>query len=115
MGTLNIVFLIYSSNDLSFGIHYELRFFDSIESWPEWDTKPRPRAYRAHALTTELSVLNGLQDQVTTKLKPSLGDCSGRVRIIFIANFLHFLYFHRPSEQIILILLYNLYQKECSI
>ena len=26
-----------------------------IESWPEWDSNPRPRAYRAHALTTELS------------------------------------------------------------
>ena len=22
----------------------------SIESWPEWDSNPRPRAYRAHAL-----------------------------------------------------------------
>ena len=26
-----------------------------IESWPEWDSNPRPCAYRAHALTTELS------------------------------------------------------------
>ena len=26
-----------------------------IESWPEWDLNPRPRAYGAHALTTELS------------------------------------------------------------
>ena len=24
-------------------------------SWPEWDPSPRLRAYRAHALTTELS------------------------------------------------------------
>ena len=33
-------------------------------------------------------MLNGLQDQVTTKLKSSLGDCSGGVRITFKANFL---------------------------
>ena len=39
------------------------------------------------------NVLNGLQDQVTTKLKSSLGDSSGRVRITFIANFLYFLSF----------------------
>ena len=26
-----------------------------MESWSEWDSNPRPRAYRAHALTTELS------------------------------------------------------------
>ena len=26
-----------------------------IESWPEWDSNPQPRAYHAHALTTELS------------------------------------------------------------
>ena len=30
-----------------------LRFH--IESWPEWDSNPRPSGYRAHALTTELS------------------------------------------------------------
>ena len=24
-----------------------------IESWPEWDSNPRPCAYCAHALTTE--------------------------------------------------------------
>ena len=24
------------------------RFY--IESWPEWDSDPRPRAYRAHTL-----------------------------------------------------------------
>ena len=39
-------------------------------------------------------VLNGLQKQVTTKLKSSLGDCSGRVRITFAANVLYFFYFH---------------------
>ena len=22
------------------------------ESWPEWDSSPQPRAYRAHALTS---------------------------------------------------------------
>ena len=32
------------------GIHFEPRFFES-----EWDSNLRPRAYRAHALTTELS------------------------------------------------------------
>ena len=26
-----------------------------IESWPKWDSNPRPRTYRTHALTTELS------------------------------------------------------------
>ena len=26
-----------------------------IDSWPEWDSNPWPCAYRAHALTTELS------------------------------------------------------------
>ena len=26
-----------------------------IESWPEWDSNPRPRTYLAHAPTTELS------------------------------------------------------------
>ena len=26
-----------------------------IESWPERDSNPWPRTYRAHALTTELS------------------------------------------------------------
>ena len=34
---------------------YELKFFDSIESWPELFSNPRPRAYRAYAITTELS------------------------------------------------------------
>ena len=39
-----------------FGIYIELRFFGfHIESWPEWDSNPRPRAYRAHTLITELS------------------------------------------------------------
>ena len=39
-----------------YDIHIGLRFFRfHIESWPEWDSNPRPRAYRAHALTTELS------------------------------------------------------------
>ena len=33
-------------------------------------------------------MLNGLQDQVDTKLKSSLGDFSGRVRITLVANFL---------------------------
>ena len=32
---------------------FSLRFH--IESWPEWDSNPRPRAYHAHVLTTELS------------------------------------------------------------
>ena len=26
-----------------------------IESWLEWDPNPQPCAYRAHAITTELS------------------------------------------------------------
>ena len=35
---------------------FELRFFDfHLGSWPEWDSNPQPRAYRAHALTTEIS------------------------------------------------------------
>ena len=25
-----------------------------ITGWPEWESNPRPRAYRAHRLTTEL-------------------------------------------------------------
>ena len=34
-----------------YSIHFELRFFDSIiESCPEWDSNPRPRAYRAHEI-----------------------------------------------------------------
>ena len=37
---------------------------------------------------------------MTTKLKSSLGDCSGRVRITFAANFLYFLYFLPRSELI---------------
>ena len=42
----------------------------------------------------------GLQDQVITKLKSSVGDWSGGVRIIFEANFLYCLYFHLRSELI---------------
>ena len=41
-----------------YDIHFELRFFDfgfHIESCPQWDSNPRPCAYCAHALTTELS------------------------------------------------------------
>ena len=38
--------------------------------------------------------------QLTTKLKSSLGNCNGRVRITFAANFLYFLYFHPRSELI---------------
>ena len=26
-----------------------------VESWTQWDSNPRPRAYRSHTLTTELS------------------------------------------------------------
>ena len=48
-------------------------------------------------------MLNGLQDQVTTKPKSSLGDCSGRVRITFAANFLYFLKFYRRSELMVLL------------
>ena len=40
-------------------------------------------------LAERSDVLNGLQDQVTTKLKSSLGDCSGRVRITFAANYIY--------------------------
>ena len=63
-----------------FGKFYKVFEF-YVESWPEWDSNSLPR----------------LQDQVTTKLKSSLGDCSGRVRITFAANFLYFLYFHPRS------------------
>ena len=27
----------------------------NIQSWPEWNSNPQPRAYRENALTTELS------------------------------------------------------------
>ena len=37
---------------------------------------------------------------MTTKLKSSLGDCSGPVRITLAVNFLYFLYFHACSELI---------------
>ena len=39
-------------------------------------------------------ILNGLQDQVTTRLMLSLGDCNGGVRMKLAANFLYFLYFY---------------------
>ena len=45
-------------------------------------------------------VLNCLHDQVTTKLKSSLGDCSEPIRITFADNFLNFFYFHPCSELI---------------
>ena len=51
-------------------------------------------------LVERWDVLNGLQNQVTTKVKSSPDDCSGRARITFAANFLYFLYFHPPSELI---------------
>ena len=39
-----------------YGIHIELRFFDSVQKvFPSGISNPRPRAYRAHALTTGLS------------------------------------------------------------
>ena len=41
---------------------------------------------------------NGLQDQVTTKLKSLLADCKGQVQITFAAMFLFFLYLHPYSE-----------------
>ena len=42
----------YTSVSVSFSAKV-FRFH--IESWPEWDSNLRPRAYRAHTLTTELS------------------------------------------------------------
>ena len=45
-------------------------------------------------------MLNGLQDQLSTKLKSPLGDCSGRVRITFAANYLYFLYFHPRRDNL---------------
>ena len=53
-----------------------------------------------YVLYIYIDVLHGLQDQVTTKLKSSLGDCSGRVRITLAVNFLYFLYLHPRSELI---------------
>ena len=43
---------------------------------------------------------NGLQDQVTTKSKSSLGDCNGWVRNKPAADFLCFLYIYHDSEPI---------------
>ena len=51
-------------------------------------------------LAERWDVLNVLQDQVATKHKSSLSDCSGRVWIIFAANFLYFFYLHPHSELI---------------
>ena len=51
-------------------------------------------------LAERSEVVNGLQYQVTTKPKLSLGGWSGRVRITFAANLLHFFYFHPRSEVI---------------
>ena len=53
----------------------------------------KTHAYHAHSLTTELydrtmRVLNGLHDQVTTKLKLLLGGCSSQYRMTLAANFL---------------------------
>ena len=104
-----MVFIIWYSLYVIHGIQLYMVFILNwgvfqfhIESWPECNSDPRPLAYQVHVLITELSgwtcdVLNGLQDQVTMKLKSSLGDCSGRVRITFAANFLYFLYFHAHS------------------
>ena len=60
---------------------------------PTTSCLPCTRSYPLSYLAERSDVLNGLQDQVTMKLKSSLGDCSGRVRITFAANFLYFLYF----------------------
>ena len=38
------------------GIYFWAKAFRfHIESWPEWDSDPQPRAYCTHPLTTELS------------------------------------------------------------
>ena len=57
--------------------------------------------YPLSCLAKQWDMLNGLQGQVTTKVKPFLGDCSGWVWIILAANFLYFLYFC-PCSQLIL-------------
>ena len=51
-------------------------------------------------LAERRDILNGLQDQVTTRLMLSPGDCNGGVRIKLTANFLYFLYFYSRSELI---------------
>ena len=39
-----------------YGIPFELRFLRfHVESWSKWDLNPQPRAFCAHALTTEVS------------------------------------------------------------
>ena len=43
---------------------------------------PCTRSQPVNYLAERSDVLNGLQGQVTTKLKSSLGYCSGRIRII---------------------------------
>ena len=45
--------LSYYSSNLSLIALKTLRLL--VQSWPEWDSKPQPCAYRAHALTTEIS------------------------------------------------------------
>ena len=59
-------------------------------------SNPRSRAYHAKAPTTDLSgrtrdMLNGLKNQVTPKLKSSLGDFSDGVEAAVATNFLYFL------------------------
>ena len=51
---LYIYIYIYIYHIYIYGIHFELRFFSAIQKVGQ-DSNPRPRASRAHALTTELS------------------------------------------------------------
>ena len=103
---LMLVNHIASVMDYIESLCHELRFFDSIQKVGLRGIRTHNLVVTMHTLqplsylTERSGVLNGLQDQVTTKLKSSLGACSGRVRITFAANFLYFLYFHPGSELI---------------
>ena len=45
--------LSYHSSNLSLIALKTMRIL--VQNWPEWNSKPQPCAYRAHALTTEIS------------------------------------------------------------
>ena len=87
-------------------IHFELRFFNSIQKVGLSGNQTHNLMLTMHTLlplsylVKSWDVLNGLQDQVTTKLKSSVGDSSGIVQIALAAKFLYFLYFHPCSELI---------------
>ena len=88
---------------------FKLYFLDSSDIFADNGKKggERGKGWLDHLVAPRLSkrylaerwdVLNGILNQVTTKLKSSLDDWSGRVRITLVYNFLYFLYFHPRSE-----------------